>query len=443
MRSGTLLTAAVALLTLGLILWPLDLSLLHVDDVGSRIQLVPGDVGWILDAVRNVAAFVPLGLALRRARWATVAALCALLSTSAEVLQILQPYRFVSVPDVAFNTLGGLAGRGLAASVPRTMVGFAAARLGLRLGVTSVVVLGTVSAVHLLQSGLQPSGWRTDYLLAMNSSALGQVPWCGSVERLEMTAGSATWAGEELGWDDRVMERGPCRGAAWWAAEPPPALARAVQSHRGLAIDLAATPSRDQLGPARILTWADTRDGRKRNVLIAQESDSLVVYARRRLGGEEGRRPYYVIPGVFEAGITAAVTFDINEERTIIRTDTDTLVHRHDLAQDWPYLVRGRSPYAPGGDGRAVAFWSAAGAPASVFAGAGAAALPLLPALAWIGSAVLALMAGGLVVTGAAPSPAVAGCVVAIALGLAARACVRGASLRFHEPGSTPRGDTT
>lgn len=69
----------------------------------------------VADALMNVALYLPLGFALawRGHRWAVVAVVGLLLSTSIELAQQLLPGRYPSLPDVVFNTVGAVTGHAL------------------------------------------------------------------------------------------------------------------------------------------------------------------------------------------------------------------------------------------------------------------------------------------------------------------------------------------
>ena len=79
----------------------------------------------------------------------------------------------------------------------------------------------------------------------------------------------------------------------------PRAIATKIQRSNQFTISLTcATNSFDQVGPARIVTYAGSLS--KRNLIIAQRGKDLIVFLRTPITGVSGNEPNFAIPNVFD-----------------------------------------------------------------------------------------------------------------------------------------------
>ena len=345
MRRATthLVPAAVAVLTVAAINWPLQFSAEALSAAASRIAgighpMVPEDPR---DLVINVLIFMPLGWsvahATRSVGWAVGVA--AALSAGIELSQLAQPARIVSPADLLANTLGALLAAVATVRLP-ALIQWVRKKAPNPL----MVACGGAVFAALAYSALERAYGRLDtwdpgYPLVVNNEATGDRPWCGEVLTLELAAGARTWTLDELNLAP-AGKLADCDSGQWLKTRTPPTpFSAAVRSHNTLHLDLRFRSLRPgQAGPARIVSLSS--DPSNRNVTIGQEGADVIVRLRRRGGGANGMRPTYRIEGVLTDSSPTNLVLDAGSRRTILTVGDRTVRHRIWLARDWwPQLL--------------------------------------------------------------------------------------------------------
>ena len=334
------------LITLGALALNLWLRLTPFDFVwNGRVQLERLSLAplTLRDVPLNVLIFVPLGFGLaglmRNHRLhrledpiCEICVICGsllFLSVLLEAAQLFLPERAPSVADVVANGLGALVGVGLyrawAMGVGRALRRYVTGRnLMLGLGVYS---LGVALLTGYLYRSVRLSNWDTSFPLVVGNEAVGRRQWSGNVEWLSFTwpyndsmnvYGDYQFDGEApfefltapettlppLDWregpttaqDGIGVTIGP---GEWLATETGfSSFSAAAREANWFSITLsAATADPAQRGPARIVSIS--ADAARRNVMLGQEKDALIIRLRTPAGGENGQKPELLVPGVF------------------------------------------------------------------------------------------------------------------------------------------------
>ena len=142
------------------------------------------------DVIANLLLYIPLGVALCRRGWFTVAAAACTLSIFAETAQLFYPDRHPSAIDVGVNTLGAVSGL-IGARLVGRRFGFdpRSVRLGAVTGVLSLV--GFVALVATAYNGGTASdfsNWDPAYSILVGNEPTGDRPWQGEILGMALTA---------------------------------------------------------------------------------------------------------------------------------------------------------------------------------------------------------------------------------------------------------------
>lgn len=318
----------------------------------------------IQDIPGNILLFLPSGffcallldrLALRRglAIWIVLAA-GFLLSFSVELLQFYL-LRFSAWMDLAANVAGTGAGLWIYRTWGERLLNWAIDWTG-RIqtpfsGLASLLVVwaGFIPLLTLsLASRSSLNSWDPAYPLLVGNERSGDRPWQGVVSEIwiadralqesgvqvyfsdpdrEVLFGSSLIASLDFpalanraaqnGWtlhgNPRFIEHGlHTAGDAWLEIDAAslPAASRIIETSAfTVGVDLAPSAV-EQWGPARILSLS--AGPYQRNFTIGQEGTDLVIRLRTGLSGENGRRPEYIVPGVFASSNPRQIliTFD-------------------------------------------------------------------------------------------------------------------------------------
>lgn len=317
-------------LSLGLILCATAIPVELVPAAPPSIRVRP------FDFVANIALYVPLGLALRRrpARDGAVgtggdvrSALCAalgagaVLSTAIEILQIWFVGRQPSIPDVAANSLGAVAGAALAGllrggvasadpytgtraghpgrgkSLPFVLVGgwIALAAAG------AAIAIGTAMLWRSHQADL--SNWDPSYELLLGNEVTADRPWRGRLSAVALVpeAISHDDARALAAAGDRLTAGPPVPRARWLVRTTvhldgdalrvtdrlDARLFRATVERNAFTVVLrGATADLEQRGPARLITFS--RDQFQRNFDVGQEGRAVRFRVRTPAAGLNG-----------------------------------------------------------------------------------------------------------------------------------------------------------
>lgn len=322
------------------------------------------------DVPRNILLFLPFGFALaslltwRGAGRATTFGLTLLagflLTLTVESLQIFLPGRTPTVPDLAANTLGAVAGwacfrlwqqraRFLRWVRAALSVRSATAAFGLYLLLALLFLL-------LLLANARPTGWNESYRLALGRELIGYRLWYGTASDLvladraaspaeaarllanddpQAVLGDALVAAYPLHGDDGLVDRtGTLPDLVWQRREALGPASVELGQGQWLATDTAATPLSQRInasgqftlaltvatadptrgGPARIVTLS--LDPYRRNFTLGQEGDDLALRFRSVLTGDNGTTPELRFPGVFA---------DTGRQRLVVSYDGVTI----------------------------------------------------------------------------------------------------------------------
>ena len=285
-------------------------------------------VGWgrsgMLDMIRNVVLFVPLGIAIARCyefrarpvhRVLTTVATAVCVSYGVELLQTFLPSRFSSIFDVLANVSGAVVGVAAYALV-------APDRSWLRAPAYFAAVCALSVPLHRLTL---LDGWDTSYPLVFGNEANGVRPWRGRIEEVcfadrgfdvptfDSMAGPVScqrlkpaivreWVAADTGpSSDGVRDlswTGPGTpvkpGAlsfqpdAWlWSAAAGRELATKFKETDAFSVlAIFATDHLDQTGPARIVSLSADAD--LRNFTLGQDRRDVIARLRTRVTNPNG-----------------------------------------------------------------------------------------------------------------------------------------------------------
>lgn len=141
---------------------------------------------WAFDFAANVLVFVPIGVALHRARWWRVLSFAFALSLAIEVCQHWLP-RQQDVNDLIANTLGAAAGLVLARAWTHRRPGPLLRSTTIRRGlwVATPLFLALVFAEAVWSPDYDFRNWER-YPLVIGNSAGGMHPWTGNVSEIRI-----------------------------------------------------------------------------------------------------------------------------------------------------------------------------------------------------------------------------------------------------------------
>ncbi|RMH68457.1 MAG: VanZ family protein [Bacteroidetes bacterium] len=368
------LLTAYGVLLLGLTLFPFSFQPGRIRALGV---LLPSMLTWrdtgFWEPLGNVVLFVPLGLMLAAWRaWPApltvrqagfLTALCVAGSLGIELLQLLTPVRTPSLKDVVLNGAGGGLGVVLYA------LGWALLAPGVSPRRIARWLLGTCGGVVLatLVLGGVPWSWGLASWDPASPLVLGAAQdrapsWHGLVHDLYIGAAAlddaaiarlltsgppGSSSGSSPG-SDAALSHYPLRcdslcpdaggrlpplhrlgppvapaadgirlrrGRGYRTLEAPTALTERARRQSAFTLVLAFTPEADlHRGPAPLLSLPSERT--ERNLLIGQEWQALHLFLRTPANGPRADRVVFVVPGVFERGVT---------RRMALRYDRGTL----------------------------------------------------------------------------------------------------------------------
>jgi glycopeptide antibiotics resistance protein len=334
----------------------------------------------LVDIIRNILFFVPLGFALSALvvglrSWLQAAIVLLsgfVLSLAVESAQLCLASRFAALADVVTNLLGTGMGLLLFRLVgPATVAMSSSLALvvwraltprRLRLVVIPYSFLVLICSAYL-QPFSRPSNWGDTHALLFGIERGVSRPWEGRISevlildhpvnpadldaqgRLLPDLESQLLAAYSFGagtWSSRgsvvplLLERGPRGpilaadgayvGAEGWltSAGDQPELARAIRAGGAIGIVLRFAPTNfDQAGPARILTFS--RSPARRNITIAQFGSDMVVRLRTPFSGVNGAMPQFVFNNIFTSN--AEQTYIVSYDGARLRLYVNGHVH--------------------------------------------------------------------------------------------------------------------
>jgi hypothetical protein len=294
------------------------------------------------DFRRNLVLFIPFGVLLhhegRRRSWkllpltVVIATSAFLLSATIECAQAFLPSRFSSLTDVFANTVGALIGTAVDRAWGAPVVSFANS---LRMRTSSRSLAGITAAwaaiaivfSGALQTRTQLSNWRVDYPLLIGNEETGDRPWRGRVLTLIlMDAPTAVASVRRFANGEDIVLPGTTiaafdltagapytdaagnvpklhavhrAGTSWLRSDGTAAtLARRLRANNAFTIRArVASDDSSQDYAARIIsnsvsTW-------RRNFMLGQQGDDLVVRLSTPLTGDDGARVRMHLPDVF------------------------------------------------------------------------------------------------------------------------------------------------
>ena len=312
------------------------------------------------DFYNNILLYLPLGVALSGSSW-WITVLCGfLLSTSAELLQVVYVDRIPSPMDVTSNTVGALIGWLLAilwlrlTSHPATKL-----RVPRPLAVMSMLfaLVGTATLVRH-QPASDFSNWDPRFHLAVGNELTGDRPWEGSVA--DFTIYSFAMPPSQIS----ALARS-CTPAALLppgGVLPPMHAARpgqpllSMKDEQSLFHTLVSrnqltllvwmrTGNLEQSGPARIITYS--QNDFQRNFTLGQMQNTLTFRLRTPASGGNGTNPALYSGPVLALNRLefVAATYDGHLSTLYVN---GVLVAQADLATRTPHLPARIRPWLPG-----------------------------------------------------------------------------------------------
>jgi len=261
---------------------PIDLRALANADPGAwQVRL--------LERLLNVVLFVPLGYVLAsfdsRGPWRAIV-IAAVLSSGIELTQIFISTRNPDVLDALTNTLGASLGA-LLTRWPLPAAGSWFWRAAFVVWIVAIL-LPMVPVTRTLYL----AGWDGGYDVTLGDEFGGGRKYRGRVDYGIICVGR--------GQDEECREiLGP--------TDIEPGFAELAESSQRFRLDVAATSeSREQAGPARLITWS--RDYTNRNVTLGQSNQDGIIRARTLGSSANGTEPAFRFPNAFE-GITPGDSF--------------------------------------------------------------------------------------------------------------------------------------
>ena len=267
--------------------------------VDLRAFFTGNSAAWpirVLERLLNVVLFVPLGYVLasvgarRRLRAIVIAAL---LSAGIEFTQALLGTRNPGVFDVLANTLGAALGAML------TRWSLPAAGSWFWRGTFAVWIVAIALPMQQATRTLYLSGWDHRYDITIGDEFGGERRYRGQVDFGVICVGR--------GPDEECREiRGPTNVGRSLAE-------RAEKSQQFRLIVTATAESREQPGPARLITWS--QDYTHRNVMLGQLDRDGLLRVRTRGSTANGTAPSFRFPNAFEGimpgdSFTASAVWD-------------------------------------------------------------------------------------------------------------------------------------
>jgi glycopeptide antibiotics resistance protein len=358
-------------------------------------QVTEGYV-W-LDVTSNLVLFVPFGfgvagllraraVARGPARLATVAAGLAL-AFCIELLQALYLTRFASTTDVVVNAIGAAVGAEVALRWAGPAVGAwtAAVRWAARwlsagrfIALASIWLLLWTAIAAFTVDLMELQDWDPSYPLIVGNEVGGDRPWDGTVTSLlvvdtvldddeldavvaadstgsptedrpdenpqvvashDFTAGmkgfpEVEWVGS--GTPDRTAAGVRMSDDSWLrSTRPATEISRALERTSQFTLVLeAATGSREQYGPARLMSISGGT--LERNITLGQEGSDLALRFRTTVFGPDGTSPELLVPGVFA---------DDSAQRIVVRYDGSTV--SVDVGSDGGVRIERNTEFAP------------------------------------------------------------------------------------------------
>ncbi len=308
------------------------------------------------DQVNNVLLFLPLGFGLtgfleKRFKLVsqifTVILICAALSLTVELLQILLPSRAPTPADIFNNTSGGFLGligfyilnsRNFKAILQRIETSEASNSTSkIILFFTGYIILAFLVTIPW-QATTRLSGWNSDFPLVIGNEATGDRGWEGYISKLNITdkafdknqvkqvfsqsnefpnlgtvvasyefTGKAPyrdrtgkqpdlqWYGESTTQNERVL-LSPNRWLQ--TAFPVSHLSKSISNSSQFTISTTITSTKkEQTGPARIISLS--QDSYRRNFTLGQQESGLVFRVRTPLTGANASDVKLEVPNVF------------------------------------------------------------------------------------------------------------------------------------------------
>jgi len=248
----------------------------------------------LLERLLNVVLFVPLGYVLAsfdsRRPWRAIV-IAAVLSSGIELAQIFISTRNPDVLDVLTNTLGAALGA-LLTRWPLPAAGSWFWRSAFAVWVVAIL-LPMVPVTRTLYL----AGWDESYDVTLGDEFGGGREYRGQVDYGIICVGR--------GRDEECREiRGRTRIE--------PGFTELAESSQRFLLDVAATSeSREQTGPARLITWS--RDYTNRNLTLGQSNQDGILRARTLGSTANGTEPAFRFPNAFE-GIMPGDSFTASAE---------------------------------------------------------------------------------------------------------------------------------
>lgn len=253
------------------------------------------------DLMQNLLLYMPLGAALSRRSWWAIAGAAALLSVSAETLQMWSVGRFTSHYDVMSNVLGALIGAwGWRRYGRRNGAQVKLAVNGFWLIVASVAAIAVLALWNFPSRSEALSNWDADFSLLFGNESTNDRPWRGTIHGLQILPGAMTR--EEIRVLDHDAENVFDREVLFRIAKPMkldggPAVRAPISVSELLVNTIAAegafsviariqTADLEQDGPARIISFSEGT--LKRNFDLGQEQGRIVWRVRTPVSGENG-----------------------------------------------------------------------------------------------------------------------------------------------------------
>lgn len=376
---GRLILACGLLLILFTTLFPFEFFPIKVQDVSKNVDLRILRPGAIVDYIRNVLLFVPVGFGVSalmkqrgssfRVTLALVMVTGLLLTLIVEIAQLFLPDRSSSLADALSNVFGAFLGFLLFTVWGNPILSFATKALkktggyldARRLAIITVAyaLLALVISTSLLRI-VSFSNWDESFTLILGNEHTGDRPWEGKITELWIAdraldersiarmlsskdrpgidapwlahyslAGGAEYADKignlpDLVWRGAAPEdvRAPIAAfdsGRWLETEAPATslIQRLKQSSQITLVSSIATADLEQVGPARIISISS--DAFQRDFTLGQEGEDLTIRLRTPATGANGTRPEFAVPGFFK---------DRNQ-RQIVITYKDSVLSLH------------------------------------------------------------------------------------------------------------------